>query len=71
MYVQVTLAAGLGGNLGVSFVLSANVGEVVPSIATKSELLAGKIVSVDNSATRITVTSLGTCTNSLNITIAS
>ena len=71
MYVMVTLGDGLGNNLGTNFVLSANIGIVTPSVATKSELLAGKVVSVENTATRITVTSLGTCTNSLNITIAS
>jgi len=71
MYVLVTLASGLGSELGVNFILSANVGEVTPSVATKSELLSGKVISVNNTATIITVTSLGTCTNSLNITIAS
>lgn len=69
MNVQVSLNAGLGSDLGDNFILSANVGTVTPSIATKSELLAGKIVAVDNTATTITVTSLGACTNSLNINI--
>jgi len=69
MNVTLTLNTGLGANLGPTFDLSTNVGLVTPTTATLSELLAGYVVSVDNSATIITVTSTGTCTNSLAIPI--
>jgi hypothetical protein len=45
------------------------VGSVTPSTATKSELLAGKFVDVNASATQITVTSTGTCTTSIVLNI--
>ena len=57
--ITLTLGAGLGVNLGPNFNLTANVGSVTPSTATKSELLAGKSVSVDDIATQVTVTSTG------------
>lgn len=71
MNVTLTLNSGLGANLGPNFNLTANVGTVSPLTATLSELLAGKIVSVDNSATQVTITSTGNCTNSLTLTITS
>jgi len=61
--ITLTLGAGLGANLGPNFNLTADVGSVTPSTATKAELLAGKIVDVDNAASQVTVTSTGTCTN--------
>lgn len=67
--ITLTLGVGLGADLGPNFNLTANVGVVTPSTATKTELLAGKSVSVDNLATQITVTSTGTCTNSITQTI--
>lgn len=63
--ITLTLGAGLGADLGPNFNLTANVGSVTPSTATKTELLAGKSVSVDDLATQITVTSTGTCTDSI------
>lgn len=71
MNVTLTLNSGLGADLGPNFNLTANVGTVSPLTATLSELLAGKIVSVDNSATQVTITSTGNCTNSLTLTITS
>jgi hypothetical protein len=68
MNVIVTLNAGLGADLG-PFNLTANTGVVTPSTATKSQLLAGKTVSVSNVATQITVTSTGVCTNSITLPI--
>ena len=70
MNILVTLNSGLGADTGPNFNLTADVGSVTPSTATKVELLAGKFVDVDPSATQITVTSVGTCTTSivLNIT---
>jgi len=61
--ITLTLGAGLGANLGPNFNLTADVGSVSPSTATKAELLAGKVVDVDNSASQVTVTSTGACTN--------
>jgi len=69
MNVTLTLNSGLGANLGPNFNLSANVGTVTPLTATKDELLVGYVVSVDSAATIITITSTGTCTNSLALPI--
>ena len=71
MNILLTLNSGLGADLGPNFNLTANTGLVTPSTATKTELLAGKDVSVDPAATSVTVTSIGTCTNALTITITS
>jgi hypothetical protein len=70
MNILVTLNSGLGADLGPNFNLTANVGSVTPSTATKTQLTTGIFVDVDPSATQITVTSTGTCTTSivLNIT---
>ena len=67
--ITLTLGAGLGADLGPNFNLTADVGSVTPSTATKSELTAGKSVSVDDAATQVTVTSTGTCTNGITQTI--
>lgn len=63
--ITLTLGAGLEAGLGPNFNLTTNVGSVTPSTATKTELLAGKSVSVDDLATQVTVTSTGTCTNAI------
>ncbi len=55
--ITLTLGAGLGADLGPNFNLTANVGSVTPSTATKTELTAGKGVSVDDAATEVTITS--------------
>jgi hypothetical protein len=67
--ITLTLGAGLGADLGPNFNLTADVGVVTPSTATKTELTAGKGVSVDDLATQVTVTSTGTCTNAITQTI--
>ena len=67
--ITLTLGAGLGVDLGPNFNLTADVGSVTPSTATKTELLSGKSVSVDDLATQVTVTSTGTCTNAITQTI--
>jgi hypothetical protein len=60
----------IGENLGANFSISADVGAVVPDTATKSELISGKILTVDSSASTITITSLnGSCANSLLLNI--
>jgi hypothetical protein len=72
--ITLTLGVGLGADLGPNFNLTADVGSVTPSTATKIQLLSpGKVVSVDDLATQVTVTSTGTCTNSItqNIPCAS
>jgi|TARA_R110000822_G_scaffold77400_3_gene185706 hypothetical protein len=69
MNVTLTLNSGQGVDLGPNFNLTADVGSVVPSTATLVQLLASTIVTVSNSATQITITSTGDCTNSLNLTI--
>jgi hypothetical protein len=69
MNVLITLNSGQGADLGPNFNLTANVGSVTPSTATLTQLLAGKNVSTSASATQVTVTSTGSCTNSLNLTI--
>jgi hypothetical protein len=69
MNILVTLNSGLGADTGPNFNLTTNVGSVTPSTATKAELLAGKFVDVDPSATQITVTSTGICTTSIVLTI--
>ncbi len=53
MITTITLNSGLGGDLGPNFNLTANVGSVSPSTATKVELLAGKSVTVSDSATQV------------------
>ena len=65
MQVLVTLNSGQGVNLGPNFTLSANIGSVTPNTATLTELLAGKSVTTSDTATYITITSTGLCTNSL------
>ena len=67
--ITLTLGAGLGADLGPNFNLTANVGSVTPSTATKTELIAGKSVIVDDLATQVTITSTGTCTNAITQTI--
>jgi hypothetical protein len=63
--ITLTLGAGLSSSLGPNFNLTADVGDVTPSTATKTELLLGKSVSVDDSATEVTITSVGVCTASI------
>jgi hypothetical protein len=67
--ILLILGNGLGSNLGPNFNLTTNVGSVTPSTATRTQLLAGLIVSVDDIATQVTVTSTGPCSNSITQTI--
>lgn len=69
MNVTLRLNSGLGADLGPNFNLTANVGTVTPSTATLTSLLAGTVITVDNSATHVIITSTGACTNSLNLAI--
>ncbi len=70
MFVTITLSSPLGANLGPNFNLTADVGVVTPNTATRTQLLAGIQVQVDNSATQVTVTSTGSCTNAITIYIS-
>ena len=70
MFVTITLSSPLGVNLGPNFNLTADVGVVTPNTATRTQLLAGIEVQVDNSATQVTVTSTGACTNAITINIS-
>ena len=70
MYVIVTLNSGLGADVGPNFNLTADVGSVTPSTATRTELLAGKQVLVDDNATQVTITSTGACTTFVTINIS-
>jgi hypothetical protein len=69
MNVLLTLNAGLGDSLGDNFVLTANVGTVTPSTATKAQLLAGKLLTLNDTASIVTITSEGVCTNSVSFNI--
>jgi len=60
----------IGENLGPNFSISSNVGVVIPDTVTKNELISGKILTVDELASTIILTSLsGTCANTLSINI--
>lgn len=58
MQVLITLNEPLGLDLG-PFNITANVGTVSPSTASREDLISGIIATVDDSATQITVTSNG------------
>jgi hypothetical protein len=66
MNVLITLDTNIGADLG-QFVLTADVGNVVPSTATRSSLINGIFVVVDENATEITIISdpNGLCSGSV------
>jgi Fe-S cluster biogenesis protein NfuA len=70
MQVLVTLNSGQGFNLGPNFTLSVPSGTIVPNTATITQLLAGKLVTVDSGINQITITSIGDCTNTLTLYIS-
>ena len=69
MDITIKLNSGLGDALGPNFNLTTNDGTVNPSSAILSQLLAGITATVNSGATTITVTSVGLCTNSLDLSI--
>jgi hypothetical protein len=69
MDILITVNSGLGAQLGPNFNLTSNVGTVTPSTATRAELIAGKLVTVNDSSTAVYVTSIGVCTSVLTIDI--
>lgn len=69
MYILVKLNPNEGADLGPNFVLTANVGTLVPAIATLAELLVGVTVLADDMAIQVFITSQGICTNTLTLNI--
>lgn len=51
------------------FNLTSNVGTVIPSNATRDELLIGVVAIVSDLSTQITITSTGTCINSITLPV--
>lgn len=70
MQISIILGPGQGVNLGPYFSITANDGEVNPASASLNELLSGtKTFNVSDLATKVYVTSLGTCTTQLVLDI--
>lgn len=67
--VFIKLDSGQGYSLGPNFTITADSGVVIPNIATLTELLLGRIFEIDDFATNVDITSVGTCKNSLNLII--
>lgn len=59
----------IGENLGPNFSISTDIGSANPSTATRDELIQGKIITLSEDASSLTITSTGACTNSINISI--
>jgi hypothetical protein len=71
MDILITLNSGLGADTGPNFTLATNNGgTITPNTATKTELLAGKMVSVSDVSTVVFVQSVGVCTTQLSINIS-
>ena len=70
MFILLQLTPPLGTGVGPNFNLTADVGVVVPSTATATQLLAGIIVQVLNTATTINITPLdGECPTPITVTL--
>ena len=69
MFVTVTLTSPYGISLGPRFFLIPNVGYATPWEANISELLAGKVIEVDDTATELQVISNGACENGITLII--
>jgi len=69
MNVLITLDSILGIDLGPNFNITANVGVVVPSSATLTQLINGISVETDDLATILYISSTGACTNTLELLI--
>ena len=70
MNVLVQLNSPLGVGVGPNFNLTANVGTVTPSTATASQLLAGIIAIVNNTATILNVVpNGGSCPSTISLTL--
>jgi hypothetical protein len=62
-------SADMGTDLGPGFDILSDSGSVSPNFISKEDLLAGKILSVDENASQLTLTSTGECDASAIITI--
>jgi len=69
--VTLTLNTPIGSNVGPNLTLTADVGVVIPSTVTVSQLLTGFNVSVDTLATQVTATSSGICSTEIVFEIPS
>lgn len=59
----------LCSDLGPTFNLTSDVGIVTPSVVSRNDLITGILITVDSTATQITVTSNGVCINNNIVTI--
>lgn len=66
--VNLVLDSNIGSDLG-PFILTTTTGSVIPSTATRQELLDGLEIVIENTVMEITITSDGTCTNSIVLPI--
>ena len=71
MFITVSLNSGYGISLGPRFFLIPNVGNANPWEATLSELLAGKVIEVDDATTSIQIISNGACETGITIPVTS
>jgi len=71
MNILVQLNSPLGSGLGPTFTISPNVGSINPTTATAAGLLGGGelFTLTDPTATSVTLTSVGACTNPITISI--
>lgn len=69
MIVFVKIDPTTGNGLGPNFIVSSNFGSVSPASATRNDLLDGVYFTVNDAATKITLTSQGSCTNSFEVNI--
>jgi len=69
MEIIITLNDGLGDALGPTFDITSDVGTVNPDTATLTQLLSGVTATVDDATTTVTITSIGNCTNDLDLVI--
>lgn len=64
-----TYSSDFGANTGDLFSLSANLGNVIPNQITKNELISGKILSVDQNASKLIILSSNPCSNQVEVII--
>lgn len=69
MNIFVQLASDLGADVGPNFSVTANVGTVTPNTSTRTELLNGRFFDVDQNATNLTISSLGSCNTEIQTQI--
>lgn len=67
--MQVTISATSIGNNAGPFNITDNLSNTVATGVTRSQILAGYVATVNDSATSLNLTSTGVCTNTTNIGI--